>query len=830
MEGGLATTAAFDLEFFVIPGDFEYLAEAYHCDGYNNRQEDVPSISMGESVRICISPTEEARKIGIRIKIIDSFLFTRGRSKQNAVERSIGPEESQTVVMCDPGSEVCVFRTVLGDNFFGSAGCADGDGLVSLQYSVNSQTSVGRRRLQNEEEFFMAGQSPVKVETLLSFRPIGPDPCAFDHKFTEWWLEEENGKKALYIGIICGTAISALLCLLCCWLCPPFLFRRRDDKVATDENEILVNVDVKKDSENTVQKNTIVENQQRVPLLASEAFQLPGEFDVVFGDDERPGTKTFLGHVKFVAKNNPDKNYSPFIYREIKKPFVNCSFYKKDIEGQFSKPSGEELVGLIGDSYADALTATRKDTRTNVRLRSSRNVTRAQTTETGSSAEGSCTFESRSSSDRSLYTVGSSSNPSTLGSNAPACLPNGGDVIFEDNEHQGTHRFLERVLRVAEEFPHEEYCPQLYREIKAPFERKKFYVMTREGTHRRATKSECVGLIGKSFAEAKMTLRSLHSLPACYPTHVDSRCADDVSTLGEGTAMLSATASKGHKRRESRGNSVRSLKNVDGEKLTQRGSNRSIRSSADSHDRSVRTKRKDSSDGSEKITSRKAERLRAEPLIYKGIPYDGGNDVRSHACKSSSMRSVKSTETLSEMDSRVMGGRPKRHGSASGYDDDNDRSRGKSIRSVKSASNLSELEGGQSPKMPKRRSSRRISSGDDSARQSKRGSKDLRYVHSDTNLREMERRASSKSPRRIRSGNGSVSQSVHTGIPLNSKKGISEGSKKLKRSRSTGQIVERGQTEAPSSSATRIARTSSNTNEQMNRELDSISVLMRQAQ
>jgi hypothetical protein len=803
VDGGLATTAPFDLQVFVIPGDgYEYVAEAYHCDSSNNRQDDVPPISIGESVRICISPTEEAKNLGIRINSIDSFNFTRGRSNQLAVEGSNGPKESQTVVMCDPGSEVCVFRTVLVDDFFGSMGSANGDGLVSLQFSVNGQTSVSRRRLQaadEEEDVYMAGQSSVNVETLLAVRPVGSDLCAFEDKFTEWWLEEDTGSQALYIGIICGTAISTLLCLLCCWLCPPFLFRRRDDRVTSDENEVRVNVDVKKETDSTIQQKSIVDNQQNVPVQSSEGFLLPGEFDIVFGDEERPGTKMFLGHVNYMAKKNPDETYSPFIYRKIKKPFVNCTFYKRDIEGQFSKPEGEDLVGLIGKAYADAINARRRGTMATSRSKSGRTATTAPMTETGSSMESSRSHKSRSGSDRSLYTVGSFSCEQDLGSSSPTCYPNEGDIVFDDSEHQGTRRLLERVQSVAKKFPFEEYSPHIYREIKAPFERRQFYIMTGDGSHRRATKSECVGLIGKSFGEAKMTLRSLHSPPIRGPIHADSGYADDISTIGEGTAMLSAKVSRSAKSRGSSASSVRSLKNIDGDNVTRKDSNRSIRSFADSEGRSVKTKRRASSGGTEKTSSRKVERRRAESSTHKEIPSSGGNDSRPRAGNGGSMRSVNSTGNLSEMDRSAKGGKSKRRASMSDDCDGNsERPSRKSLRSVKSASNLSEVDDDDSrrPKMSKRKSSGQISVGDESSRVSKRTNKSL--PTSNTNLQEMDRRRTSA---KSRCGDGSMSQSGHSDKRLSSKKGKSGGSKKLKRSRSTGQIVDEEESEAPSSSS-----------------------------
>ena len=217
MDGGLANAASIELSFFAVPSDASYLAEAYHCDQYNQRLEDDLSLFVGQSVRICISPVPDALDVGIRISSIDSFNFTRSSSMQYAIEDNEGTENGQSVMLCMPGSESCAFRTILQEDFFTSDGKVDGKGLVSLQYSQGS-TVISRRLLSDndrrlqENPLLIAGQSAVEIATPVRYqdRKEG-DPCKFEHEFTEWWVEEDLKDRYKYIGIVTVTGISIAL-------------------------------------------------------------------------------------------------------------------------------------------------------------------------------------------------------------------------------------------------------------------------------------------------------------------------------------------------------------------------------------------------------------------------------------------------------------------------------------------------------------------------------------------------------------------------------------------------------------------------------------------
>jgi hypothetical protein len=86
-------------------------------------------------------------------------------------------------------------------------------------------------------------------------------------------------------------------------------------------------------------------------------------------------------------------------------------------------------------------------------------------------------------------------------------VPDDLDIVFGEERRKGTKLFLKHVASVAKKHPTEEYRPFIYRECKEPFENRNFYSMDVEGMYKELSRDEAIGLIGKTFADAKIRMR-----------------------------------------------------------------------------------------------------------------------------------------------------------------------------------------------------------------------------------------------------------------------------------------------------------------------------------
>jgi hypothetical protein len=119
----------------------------YICDSESNTVEgDVGS--QGESIRICVTPTDQTLSEGAFLRYLDEFTFRRGEHFQVAIEAGTGgsPASQLTVISCTPGSLICAFETLLGAEFFeGGIGVVYGEGTAFLQFGEGEGET---RRLQ----------------------------------------------------------------------------------------------------------------------------------------------------------------------------------------------------------------------------------------------------------------------------------------------------------------------------------------------------------------------------------------------------------------------------------------------------------------------------------------------------------------------------------------------------------------------------------------------------------------------------------------------------------------------------------------------------------
>lgn len=134
----------------------DYQVEAYQCDRNNEPLDSIElakAMNQGEVIRVCVTPTEDARDEGVYMRAIESFTYFReyggatGLVTQVAVEDSEAASNYLTVLDCIPGSQVCSFETILFASMFMSPGFVDGSGTAILQFGANSGSS---RRLKAE--------------------------------------------------------------------------------------------------------------------------------------------------------------------------------------------------------------------------------------------------------------------------------------------------------------------------------------------------------------------------------------------------------------------------------------------------------------------------------------------------------------------------------------------------------------------------------------------------------------------------------------------------------------------------------------------------------
>ena len=115
--------------------------KAFRCDHDGNRlspQEEQLPLKFGESIKICVKPTRYTLDKGILIRRISQFTFakdeTNGYSEDAILEG--GKEAPGTLLKCQSGSTICMFRYVLSERFFtDKPGNVTGIGEIDFEFS-----------------------------------------------------------------------------------------------------------------------------------------------------------------------------------------------------------------------------------------------------------------------------------------------------------------------------------------------------------------------------------------------------------------------------------------------------------------------------------------------------------------------------------------------------------------------------------------------------------------------------------------------------------------------------------------------------------------------
>jgi hypothetical protein len=132
----------------------QYFVDTFECDeDFQEVKVTEPKVD-GDTIRICVRPSPYTRERGVVMRNIDEFQFQTEKNDgiagfvvQYAIEKG-GKEDGQTLVTCEPGSEICVFKTRLKREFFLLSGEIIGTGIAGLEYETKSEQDnyFGRTR------------------------------------------------------------------------------------------------------------------------------------------------------------------------------------------------------------------------------------------------------------------------------------------------------------------------------------------------------------------------------------------------------------------------------------------------------------------------------------------------------------------------------------------------------------------------------------------------------------------------------------------------------------------------------------------------------------
>ena len=227
--GGFVGSRPFEISFLVEPSEARYEAIAFECNSRNqpvdpDKQEEPKSI--GDTIRVCVTPNQAASDRGVYIRDIASFVFKQGENVQFAVEPT-GRQASDgnTIMICNSGDPVCAFKTVLSAVFFQKKDPVVGEGEIHLQFGPipmdppiqRRARVVFQRQVQTTDAGF-AGLAEVAVGFNVNNVPKSSYEMTWQDKAEEWWKETPIFLRIIYILAIL-VALGILFCFLWAIFC-----------------------------------------------------------------------------------------------------------------------------------------------------------------------------------------------------------------------------------------------------------------------------------------------------------------------------------------------------------------------------------------------------------------------------------------------------------------------------------------------------------------------------------------------------------------------------------------------------------------------------------
>jgi hypothetical protein len=239
--GGYIGERDFSLEVEVNPSSEQFTAEAFLCTRSNEVAKNPERKRFGDTVRICVRPNAAARERGVFVRGINSFFFQVGNKVQFAVETGGKvADDGNTMLICRRGNDLCVFSTLLTEDFFEENGEITGEGEIYLQFGREGQptltdltSSVGRQLqevITNSDAAF-AGTTTVEVSIPVSTEEK-EEEGDFGDDAKNWWVATPLFMKILYM-----VGVSVLLSIIasCCFggYCSP---KKRNKSTVNNNN------------------------------------------------------------------------------------------------------------------------------------------------------------------------------------------------------------------------------------------------------------------------------------------------------------------------------------------------------------------------------------------------------------------------------------------------------------------------------------------------------------------------------------------------------------------------------------------------------------------
>jgi hypothetical protein len=224
--GGYAGARQFGFSVEVEPSDKVYTAEVFECTTENKPIVDPVEKdalkNLGDSIRICIQPDAEAREFSVYMRQIASFFFEQATTE--LVQFAVEPggkqaEDGLTLLLCNPGDPICVFKTTLKKGYFDRNGTIIGTGEVYLQFG-NDASGGGRRakmvpRQTQITDAAFAGASEITLQFDVLQTLVVPEDPTWQENAEDWWLNTPAFVRFLYILIL---IFIVSICCCCCYV------------------------------------------------------------------------------------------------------------------------------------------------------------------------------------------------------------------------------------------------------------------------------------------------------------------------------------------------------------------------------------------------------------------------------------------------------------------------------------------------------------------------------------------------------------------------------------------------------------------------------------
>lgn len=381
---GFAGASPFNVVIYTLPPVEErelYGCRAYECDYSNNELVSNEPKREGDSIRICVRPSETAEAIGVKMWSIEWWQWSQVDRVQDAVVKQ-GKEaaDGKTVLFCYRGMDICFFQTALIADFFSipQPNILNGNGVCWLTFGegfafpapmyFEDNSREGSATVDPTANPLYAGHNDISINFPTEGNAtITREECPpEDHTLNQWFEELDSTTRAAIVSamVLAGTGLCFLwgLCFFC---------NRSDkesDELILEKQNLVVNVDVqgKSSVKKTVDHNEnqhaqAMENDQTIEtsrLCGSSSLLKPKfdgtcrKHDILFDNKNHPGTMKLRSKVRDFIEKYPHDDYGPDSYVRLRRKFEDSFFLVRDGDKRkWREATKTETVAKIGEIW-----------------------------------------------------------------------------------------------------------------------------------------------------------------------------------------------------------------------------------------------------------------------------------------------------------------------------------------------------------------------------------------------------------------------------------------------------------------------------------------------